>query len=110
MKINEVFNTELSIEEDIRTNGHLSKSSPDAFLKKMQDLFKVEAENPEEAVKKVIHLLLDKKSRTTQMYLNGVMHGAQQAGVKVDYALRQAVERHLAEALVAFEAKYNCKL
>jgi hypothetical protein len=108
MKINEVFKTDISIrniKEDIRANGHLSKNSPEAFMKKMQDLFKVEAETPEQTVKKVIHMLLDKKTRTTQMYLNGVMQGATQAGVRVDFALRQAVDRYLEEGMIAFLAQ-----
>jgi hypothetical protein len=108
MKINEVFKTDISIlkiKEDIRANGHLSKNSPAAFMDKLKDLFKVEANTPEEAVKKVIHMLLDKQSRTTQMYLNGVMQGATKAGVRVDYALRQAVDRYLEEGMTTFLAQ-----
>ena len=108
MKINEVFKTDiciLNIKEDIRANGHLSKNSPEAFMKKMQDLFKVEADTPEQTVYKVIHMLLDRKSRTTETYLSGVMQGATQAGIRVDYALRQTVDRFLNEGMAAFLAR-----
>ena len=105
MKINEVFKTDiciLNIKEDMRVHGHLPKNDAIAYMVKLKDLFKVEADTPEQAVKKVIHMLLDKQSRTSQMYLNGVIQGATQAGVRVDYAMRQAVERFLDEGMANF--------
>ncbi len=103
MRLNDFFKPERAImhlAEDVRTTGKLPDTPALKYMARLKDLFKVEAETPAQAVSKVIHMLLDRPSRTTRTYMNDVLMGATKAGIRIEPGLRQSAENFLDEGAI----------
>lgn len=103
MRLNDFFKPERAIQhlaEDVRVTGKLPDTPDIKYMARLKDLFKVDAESPAQAVSKVIHMLLDRPSRTTKTYMNDVLMGATKAGIRIEPGLRQSAERFLDEGAI----------
>lgn len=110
MQLTELFKNEannLDLYEYKRNGGMTSMLSPADFLLKLKDMFQVKASTPEAAASEVIHILLKRDTSTARMYLSSIMKGAATAKIRIDYALRKAVEKHIHENA---DINGDCKL
>lgn len=101
MRLNDFFKPERAImhlAEDVAMTGKLPDTPDIKYMARLKDLFKVEAESPAQAVSKVIHMLLDRPSRTTRTYMNDVLMGATKAGIRIEPGLRQTAENFIDES------------
>lgn len=104
MRLNDFFKTERAIKhlaEDVGMTGKLPDTPDMKFMARLKDLYKVEADTPQLAVSKVIHMIMDRPaSRTTKMYMNDLLLGAGKAGIRIEPGLRQHAEEYLDEGVV----------